>query len=438
MTVTGEVLGTPVYMSPEQARARTDEIDHRTDVYSLGATLYEMLTLRPPFAGGEFAEVYRQILTTDPDAPRTRNDEIPKDLETIVLKAMEKEAGSRYGAAVDLARDLRAFADGRAIGARRVGLEKAWRKAKRHKALTTVGVLLLLALGAGGLLAHRAHVQEQRRIDLEYEALLRAAAESRPHEGQFRLTEDVSATEAAIDRAIELRPGRLDAYLLRALIAGRTTDGILQAIQGARERGLASDTAQRLEAVVLWSGGRLEEARRRDANLEGSAPRDDALDLLVRGQRAGQLGDPERSIHLLSLALARVAPSTALAHVIRVERAALFQDMGRDEDALADLHALQAGGDLSVQTTAQIASAWRRLGQAAKAEEVIDALIQRSLRTRQATGMLAMAMHGLGHHDWVARAARRGVAEWPEDAFLHAVLAHAICGRPRREPHAHS
>ena len=152
MTVTGELLGTPVYMSPEQARARTDEIDHRTDVYSLGATLYEMLTLRPPFAGGEFAEVYRQILTNDPDAPRTRNAQIPKDLETIVLKAMEKEPASRYADAADLAQDLRAFADGRAIGARRAGfLEKAWRRAKRHKALTTMGALLLLALGAGGL-----------------------------------------------------------------------------------------------------------------------------------------------------------------------------------------------------------------------------------------------------------------------------------------------
>ena len=96
MTMTGEFVGTPAYMSPEQITAGRIPVDHRTDIYSLGATLYELLTLQRPFAGSRRDQVLAQIVQKDPTLPRRRDRHVPLDLETICLKAMEKDPDRRY------------------------------------------------------------------------------------------------------------------------------------------------------------------------------------------------------------------------------------------------------------------------------------------------------------------------------------------------------
>ncbi|MHC4670084.1 MAG: serine/threonine-protein kinase, partial [Planctomycetota bacterium] len=148
MTITGDLLGTPAYMSPEQATAKRMGIDHRTDIYSLGATLYEVLTLQPPFEAKTLQELCSQIVTKDPALPRRRNHHIPRDLETIVLKAMDKDRDKRYQSARELARDLCRFAEGAAIHARRIGpAGRAWRKVKRHRLRATLCAALVLMAG---------------------------------------------------------------------------------------------------------------------------------------------------------------------------------------------------------------------------------------------------------------------------------------------------
>src|SRR5262249_51402418 len=97
--MTGDLVGTLRYMSPEQALAKRVLVDHRTDVYSLGVTLYEMLTLEPAYSGSDREEILRQIVFQEPRAPRQRNKAIPRELETIVLKAIEKGPEARYGSA---------------------------------------------------------------------------------------------------------------------------------------------------------------------------------------------------------------------------------------------------------------------------------------------------------------------------------------------------
>ena len=121
LTHTGDMVGTLRYMSPEQAQARGGVVDQRTDIYALGVTLYELLTLQPAFNGRDHQELLRQIALDEPVSPRRLNPAVPRDLETIVLKAIAKDPASRYTTAQELAADLRRFMDDQPILARRPG-----------------------------------------------------------------------------------------------------------------------------------------------------------------------------------------------------------------------------------------------------------------------------------------------------------------------------
>ncbi|MHC4946593.1 MAG: serine/threonine protein kinase, partial [Planctomycetota bacterium] len=135
LTVPGEFMGTYSYVSPEQARAR-EPLDHRTDVYSLGVTLYELLTLRVPFPGENTQEILFKTLHREPLSPKKLNPAIPKDVETIILKAMEKERERRYDTAGDMAGDLQAFSEDRPINAEPSGMAtKTMKFVKRNKHL---------------------------------------------------------------------------------------------------------------------------------------------------------------------------------------------------------------------------------------------------------------------------------------------------------------
>lgn len=154
LSISGELLGTIRYMSPEQVLAKRVPIDHHTDIYSLGATLYELLTLEPVFAGNDRSEVLRQIMFDDPRPPRHLNPHVPRDLETIVLTALAKAPADRYATARALAQDLQRFLTDQPIQARPEGWPR-WlgRRLRRHArgialglatAITTVVLSLLL------------------------------------------------------------------------------------------------------------------------------------------------------------------------------------------------------------------------------------------------------------------------------------------------------
>jgi tetratricopeptide (TPR) repeat protein len=147
LTQTGALLGTPQYMSPEQARSDTKNIDRRSDVYSLGAMLYELLTGVPPVQAENLTDILLQVLDNEPTPPRQLVPDLPVALETVTLKCLQKEPAARYDSAKALAEDLRRYLDDVPVQARRVSLvRKLLKKARRNKPLVAVGIALVLSL----------------------------------------------------------------------------------------------------------------------------------------------------------------------------------------------------------------------------------------------------------------------------------------------------
>jgi WD40 repeat protein/serine/threonine protein kinase len=194
LTNTGDLLGTLRYMSPEQVRGRNAEIDRRTDIYSLGATLYELLTLEQAFMGDDRQELQRRISLEEPRPPRRVNPEIPADLETIVLRAMAKEPADRYPTAQALAEDLRRFLARRPILARRPGALGRWvRWAKRRqRAAAAVAATLVAVAVVTTAIALLSNAWLRRHNDLLRRALDRAdslASEARAQRAKAERSE---------------------------------------------------------------------------------------------------------------------------------------------------------------------------------------------------------------------------------------------------------
>ncbi len=167
LTQLGAVMGTPCYMPPEQARGELDKLDARADVYSLGAALYEALSGRPPFQGEATVKVLLDALHKDPTPLRQIDTHLPKDVETIVQKCMEKEPENRYATAKGLADDLGRYLDGDTIAARPAGWwRKLQKKARKNKALFTLSLIAVSILTVSMAWAGYIRIQKDERMRL--------------------------------------------------------------------------------------------------------------------------------------------------------------------------------------------------------------------------------------------------------------------------------
>ncbi len=199
MTAEGKIMGTARYMSPEQIAGKQHEIDHRTDIYALGITLYELLTLQPAFEAADREALFHKVLSEGPESPRRINSAIEIDLETIVLKSIAKRKDDRYATAGEMAEDLRLFLAGKPTLARRPTLferAKKWSSRNPRLVATTVALLIIAVVSlatANQLISHQSDLKDQ------------AAARARLHLDQSHSV--VDRFGGLIARRLESLPG---------------------------------------------------------------------------------------------------------------------------------------------------------------------------------------------------------------------------------------
>ncbi len=340
-TETGTVLGTPHYMSPEQARGEVSRLDRRTDVYSLGATLYALLTGEPPILGAHALEVLDRIGRVEPRPPRAIDPDIPADLEAITLKCLEKDRSARYGSARALAEDLGRFLDGEPVLARPSGLGYRLRKRlwKHRRAATASSLALLAVLVAVGFgLSARAQAATRERLARRctervenIEAAARYSALSRLHDirgDQAQLRAMMGDLEDEIRQAGPLAVGPGSYALGRGYLALGEDAKAREALESAWSHGFREPRAA--YALALAMGHLYQEELHELERISDKDRREEQ-----RRKIEQQYRDP--ALEYLKQSAGADVPSAAYVAAL----VAFYE--GRHDDALVQLDAVGGG-----------------------------------------------------------------------------------------------
>jgi WD40 repeat protein/Tfp pilus assembly protein PilF len=253
-TQTGELLGTPSYMAPEQAASRHHDVGAATDIYALGAVLYEMLTGRPPFKAESPIETLRQVVADEPVSPSRLRPKLARDLETICLKCLRKEPNQRYATAGALADELKRFLEGRPILARRASLaERLWRWCRRNPWLAGANIAaaaMTTILAVGATVAALTFRDQRDQIAEDVIRIGRAEAETRRN---LFDTLTAQARAGRLSRRAGQRFDSLDA-LARAGRIGRGLNLSAERLGKLRDEAIACMALPDLKRIKQWGG----------------------------------------------------------------------------------------------------------------------------------------------------------------------------------------
>jgi hypothetical protein len=254
LTASGAVLGSPSYMSPEQAAGRGHQLTTATDIYSLGAILYELLTGGPPFRGPTPVETMRRVMDEEPRPPQQLNPHVDRDLATICLKCLEKEPGRRYGSAERLVEDLDRWLRSEPIAARRVGnYERAKKWVRRRPAIAAlaVGLTLSLVVGMAGV------IWQWTRADQQAERATKTAEELRQNLYASEMGQAFHALEAGdvkrVRELLDAQPRDLRGFEWRYLWGQSRTQEVFTFDSGRDSFGCAVSPDGRYVAAVANS-----------------------------------------------------------------------------------------------------------------------------------------------------------------------------------------
>ncbi len=302
LTVSGQVLGTPAYMAPEQTGTDRAKQGPATDVYGLGAVLYRGLAGRPPFSAADGGHIFHQILFKDPEPPRRRVPSVHPDLETIALRCLEKEPGRRYPHAAELAAELDRFLDGEAITARPIGrAERARRWVRRNRLASAAIAAAAVGLIAAGVVvgvAWRNRVRaDAERLRAVAEAVARERASARDaasREADRAVARFADARARALPDDAEARRRALDELLASGLAALETTSRAAalhpdDETVGARAVAAAIGLGEAAVAAEQWSVASVAIERARALGAERGSLHAAAAELAeARTRRAAQ------------------------------------------------------------------------------------------------------------------------------------------------------
>ncbi len=311
LTATGQVIGTPSYMAPEQAAGQTDDATPAQDIYSLGAILFELLTGRPPFRGATLFDTLEQVRSDEPVPPRRLQPRVPRDLETICLKCLEKKPERRYATSRQLAEDLHSVQVGEPIRARPVGtMEKLWKSIRRSPGYSSLIVIIVLLIftGIGGILIENdranqreadARLQRDRAVNLSLVASRERDEAKRLRELAEQQTQAAELQKKAADAA------RSDAVLARQ----QAEENLQQALTAVdslsrlgielRQTPLQQATSRRILDETLRLYDQLEQSHGNSSRLRVSL----ASALIRAGEIRSVLRENDRANELLHRAI---------------------------------------------------------------------------------------------------------------------------------------
>jgi len=416
ITHTGETIGTPRYMSPEVINPRRHDPDHRADVYSLGVTLYEMLTLRPAFLGENAEEILLKIIDQEPPRPRSVNPGIPRDLETIVLRAMAKRPADRYPDAAALAEDLTRFVNGLAPRARRMGpVTRSVRWIGRHKMASAVGALLVALLLSLGLWVQRARWEDERSayasfMDWGHRYL---SYEIGPDDTELSPTDMVHEALDRVERAARLMSNRPEPrfYIGICHVEMGNLDAARRDLESALKIAPDFHAARVVLADLLRKQGDGQAAR---ALLDAMPDRADVTrpeTIFYEAQARLYSHDPARAFKLFGQALDARLDDPYLKYRVYLGRGDAAFLLGDRIQALEDYSAARTLRGETPEVMLKLARLHFASGRPAKARQCLEAVAPEDERRYEPFLKVASLLDEIGRHEealrWIARAEKR-------------------------------